>query len=119
MSKIKLFDKFKTNEAETIPKSEWLPADFDFRDYVDKNMPGMARRILVPRDIDHVAHILELLAKSYSGEHSHDEFVDYLLAEKYDKALMEADDVNRIVFWVYVVFQINKVPIVLREKYKH
>jgi hypothetical protein len=114
---IKNFDKFKMNE-ENLPMKEWLPSDFDFRDYVDKNLPGLARRVLVPRDLDHIAHIMEMLAKAYSGEKSNDEFVDYLLSEQYDKALMEADDVNRIAFWTYVVFQINKVPIVLREKYK-
>lgn len=97
---------------------EWLSSDFKFRDYVDKNMPGMARRIVLPRDIDHVAHLLEVLAKAYSGEKLDDEFLEYVLAEQYDKALMNADDVNRIMIWVYIVFQINKVPIVLREKYK-
>ena len=107
----------KMNE-ESLPLKEWLPTDFDFRDYVDKNMPGLARRILLPRDIDHVAKLLEMLAKSYSGVPSHDDFIDELLAERYDKALMQADDVNRIMVWIYIVFQVNKVPIVLREKYR-
>ena len=31
---------------------------------------------------------------------------------------MQADDVNKIALWVYIIFQINKVPIVLREKYR-
>ena len=114
---IKDFDKFKINE-ENIPVQEWLSTDFDFRDYAAKNLPGLARRVLIPRDIDHIAHLLERLAKAYSGEPEDDEFLLFLISEKYDKALMEADDVNRISLWVYLAFQINKVPIVLREKYR-
>lgn len=108
----------KPLNEESLPMGEWLPTDFDFKDYVDKNMPGMARRILLPRDIEHVSKLMETLAKSYSGVPSHDDFIDYLLSEQYDKALMSSDDVNRIMIWVYIIFQINKVPIVLREKYK-
>jgi hypothetical protein len=118
MGNIKKFNAFKLNE-DNIPVDEWLEQDFDFRKYADDNMPGLAKKILTNRDIDHVGNILEMLAKAYSGEPSHDDFVDYLLAEKYDKALMNADDVNRVAFWVYILFQINKVPIVLREKYRH
>lgn len=114
---IKDFNGFKMNE-EDLPMKEWLPSDFKFRDYVDSNMPGMAKRLMVPHDIDHVASLLETLAKAYSGEKLDDEFLEYVIAEQYDKALMNADDVNRIMIWVYIVFQINKVPIVLREKYK-
>lgn len=115
---IKDFNKFKMNE-DNLPIKEWLPSDFNFREYADNNMPMLAKKVLTNKDIDHVAHILEMLAKSYSGVPSHDEFVDYVLAEKFDKALMEADDVNRIAIWVYILFQINKVPITLREKYRH
>lgn len=114
---IKDFNKFNMNE-EAVPKGEWLPADFDFRDYVSKNLPGMARRILIPHDIDHVADLMERLAEAYSGVPPEDEFLEHLLAEDYLKALMTADDVNKISLWVYIVFQINKVPITLREKYR-
>jgi hypothetical protein len=117
VSKIKDFSDFNINE-QTDPQKEWLPEDFDFRDYVDKNMPMLAKRILVPKQIDHVAHLLETLAKEYSGEKSGEEFIEYLVTEKYDKALMEADDINRIAIWVYILFQINKVPLMLREKFK-
>jgi hypothetical protein len=114
---IKDFNKFKMNE-EAIPVSEWLPSDFDFRDYASENLPGLARRILLPRDIDHIANLMERLAKAYSGVSEADDFLNYLLQENYLKALMTADDVNRISIWVYIIFQINKVPITLREKYR-
>lgn len=117
MAKIKDFDNFSLNE-DNIPMKEWLPSDFDFREYVDENLPSLTKRILEPKQIEHVTNILEMLAKEYSGEKSDDDFVESLLTEKYDKALMLADDVNRIAFYVYVIFQVNKVPIVLREKYK-
>ena len=116
MAKIKKFDEL--NE-DNLPMREWLPSDFNFREYADNNLPGLAKKVLTNKDIDHVGEILELLAKAYSGVRSDDDFVDYLLAEKFDKALMAADDINRIAITVYVLFQINKVPNILREKYKH
>lgn len=116
MAKIK---KFNELNEDNLPMKEWLPSDFNFREYADNNLPGLAKKVLTNRDIDHVADILEMLAKAYSGVRSDDDFVDYLLAEKYDKALMNADDTNKIAIWVYILFQINKVPILLREKYKH
>lgn len=115
MAKIKKFDELN-EETQAEALKEWLPKDFDFRDYVENNLPGLARKVLVPRDIDHVASLLERLANLYNGKKDNDEFLEYLLSEKYDKALLEADDVNKIAFYVYLIFQINKVPLALRGK---
>jgi len=118
MAKIKDFKDYLNEQSEEDLKKEWLPSDFDFRQYVDDNLPTLAKRVLVPNQIDHVAHLLERLAKAYSGEKEDDDFLEFMIQEKYDKALMTADDVNKIAFCVYVVFQINKVPLMLREKNK-
>lgn len=116
MARIKKFEMF--NEAVDVNSPEWLPSDFDFVNYVEKNIPLLAKRILVQHDIKHVADLLEMLAKAYSGEKTGSKFIGYLLSENYEKALIEADDVNKISIWVYVLFQINKVPTILRDKFK-
>lgn len=116
MAKIKSFDVF-LNE-DNLPMKEWLPSDFDFREFVEENIPAMSKRIFVPNQLEQITNNLEHLAKVYSGEDTKDKFIKSLLTEKYDTALMETDDVNRIAFIVYVMFQANKVPQVLRDKYK-
>lgn len=116
MKKIKKYGSLKENQI--IDVRDWLPSDFDFVDYTEKNLPGLAKRIMTNHEITHIAHCLELLAKEYSGERSDDEFVEDLLKEDYRNALLNADDVNRIAIMVYVLFQINKVPIALRNKFK-
>ncbi len=96
----------------------WLPEDFNFRKYVSENLPLYAKKTLVPNDIDHVSDILKKLSECYSGIKSNDDFVKILLSENYDKALLKADEVNKVSMFVYLLFQMNKVPIALRDKFK-
>jgi hypothetical protein len=108
-----------SDKREKVLQESWdwkdsLGEDFDFEAYAEDNL-GLAKKALSPRDMRHVASCLKMLAEELSGIPSQDDFIEAWAARDYKRALVEADDVNRVAFWIYHVFLYNKAPMKMKS----
>ncbi len=62
------------------------------------------------KEVEHVAHCLELLVNEFLGKEAYDGFIEALSKENYKDAMMLADDINSVAIKTYAIFISTFVP---------
>jgi hypothetical protein len=78
--------------------------------WVYENSPGIL-------DKQHVIHCIVLWMDEYAGIDSQDEFIKYLAAGNFYRAILNADNTNKHAMPVYASYRYNILPMYIHEEY--